>query len=343
VFTPITTARLTIRPFTPDDTAAFAARRSDPEVARYQNWTAPYPVETAEGIVTELVAMDGPEKGEWWMAIVADRTSGQVFGDLAFHLSEDGNTAEVGYSFAPEHWGHGYAVEALDALIDHAFDTLGVTRIFGMLHPDNPASAMVMERCGFVFEGHTRSSFWLDGEVSDDWIYGLLREDRQKWRDRPRHQPDVVELVPITHENERDVHRLRTHKTQEEFVATVANSYVDYLFPYDAENDIHLVPWMRAIKADGEYVGFVMLALISEENPEPYLWRLLIDRHHQRRGISSRVLAMIEDECRAMGGTSVLTSWVEGKGSPAPFYMKHGFVPTGNIVDDETEARKTLD
>ena len=46
-----------------------------------------------------------------------------------------------------------------------------------MLHPDNPASAMVMERNGFLFEGHTRSSFWLGGEVSDDWIYGLLQPD----------------------------------------------------------------------------------------------------------------------------------------------------------------------
>jgi diamine N-acetyltransferase len=103
-----------------------------------------------------------------------------------------------------------------------------------------------------------------------------------------------------------------------------------------------LVPWMRGVKADGDYVGFVMIAEISETNPEPYLWRLLIDRYHQRRGIASRVLEMLVEECKEMGATTLLTSWGEGKGSPRPFYLKHGFVPTGEIVDDETEARLTF-
>jgi hypothetical protein len=43
-----------------------------------------------------------------------------------------------------------------------------------------------------------------------------------------------------------------------------------------------------------------------------------------------------------MGDRTLLTSWVEGKGSPRPFYIRHGFVPTGKILDEETEARKQL-
>lgn len=343
MFQPLATARLLIRPFTNDDTEGLIERRNQPEVAKYQNWSVPFSAEKAHEIVDDLVQMQGPRNGEWWMAVVCGEESGEVYGDLAVHLSDDGNTAEIGYTFSHEHWGKGYAVESLHALIAYLFDDRGVTRIFGMLHPDNPPSAMVMERCGFVFEGHTRKSFWLDGEVSDDWIYGLLKEDWDMWINRPQQEPKIVELKPITFENERDIHRLKTHKTQEEFVATVANSYVDYLFPYDPDRKIPLVPWMRAIAADDDYVGFVMLALISEGNPEPYLWRLLIDRFHQRRGIASRVMALIEDECRAMGASSIMTSWVPGKGSPEPFYLNHGYVPTGNVVDDEIEARKLLD
>ena len=89
-------------------------------------------------------------------------------------------------------------------------------------------------------------------------------------------------------------------------------------------------------------VGFVMLALRTEHHPEPYLWRLLIDRMHQRRGIGGRVLDLVEDEFRAMGNTTLLVSWSEGKGSPRPFYVKHGFEPTGRVIDEETEARKPL-
>jgi diamine N-acetyltransferase len=85
-----------------------------------------------------------------------------------------------------------------------------------------------------------------------------------------------------------------------------------------------------------------MLALRTDHHPEPFLWRLLIDRRHQRRGIGGRVLDLIADECRSMGDPTLVTSWGEGKGSPRPFYVRHGFEPTGRQFDDETEARRQL-
>ncbi len=341
VFTPIRTERLLIRPFRPDDAAGLAARRNDPEVAKYQNWEVPFTLEQAEALVAELVAMDGPAIDEWWMAVVEDGATGVVLGDLALHLTWQGRTAEVGYTFDAAHWGSGYAVESVTALVEYLFEELGVTRAFGMLHPDNPASAMVLERTGFLYEGHLKSSFWVGDEVSDDWIYGLTRPDWEAWRDRPRHPPGEIRLIEVTVENESAVYKLRTHKTQEAFVAPMKWSYADALFP-EVVNGAPLVPWMRAVEADGELVGFVMLALITEHHPEPYLWRLLIDRLHQRRGIGRRVLDMIGEVCLEMGATTLVTSWGEGKGSPREFYLRNGFVPTGNIVDDETEAHKQL-
>ena len=341
MFIPIRTDRLLIRPFVADDAAGLAARRNDPEVARLQNWELPYPLERAEKLVSELVAMEGPTNDEWWMAVVADGETGGVLGDLALHLTWQGRSAEVGYTLAREHWGKGYATESLEALIEYLLDGLGVTRVFGMLHPDNVASAMVLERCGLLFEGHTRSSFWLGDEVSDDWIYGMIRPDWETWRDRPRHPPETVGLTEVTPENERNVSKLSTHKTQEAFVAPMCWSFADALFP-EVVDGAPVVPWMRAVVADGQIVGFVMLALRTEHHPEPYLWRLLIDRLHQRRGIGGRVLELVAEECRGMGDGTLLTSWEEGRGSPRPFYLRHGFEPTGKIVGEETEARKQL-
>jgi len=337
----MTTKRLRIRSFTDDDADDFHARRNAPEVARYQNWVAPYPREDADQIVAGAAAMDGPELGEWWMAIVEDRHTGEVYGDLALHLSDDGHSAEVGYTFDSRHWGNGYAVESLDGLLAYLFNELDVTRVFGMLHPDNPASAIVLERTGFRFEGHTRGSFWLDDEVSDDWIYGMVREDWEVWRDRKRTPPDEVRLVEISVENIDQVAALETHKTQERFVARMDQSFADVLFP-EIVDGAPVAPWMRAIEADGELVGFVMLALRTEHHPEPTLWRFLIDRMHQRRGIGGRALELVEAACLAMGDSTLVTSWGEGRGSPRRFYEARGFVATGRIVADETEARKVL-
>ncbi len=341
MFQPLRTERLLIRPFQTEDIAAFVARRNDPEVAKYQDWALPFTQEQAEQIVGELVAMEGPEKGEWWMAIVADATTAQVLGDLAFHLNDNGKTVEVGYTFDREHWGNGYAVESLTALVEYAFEELDVTRVFGMLHPDNPASAVLLERVGLLYEGRTKLSYWLGEENSDDLIYGMIRSDWESWRDRPRQVPKEVRLIEVTSENEEEVLALKTHKSQEQFVAPMLWSFVDASRP-EVVDGAPVVPWMRAMEADGEIVGFTMLALTTEHHPEPYLWRLLVDRRHQRRGIGGMAMDLVEEECRQMGDKALLTSWVDGKGSPAPFYRARGFEETGRIVDGEIEGRKSL-
>lgn len=341
VFHPIRTARLEIRPFVESDIPALHARRNDPEVAKWQTWTLPYSAEKAQELVASLLDMDGPATDEWWMAAVTRIEDETVVGDLALHLTWDSRCAEIGYTLAREHWGRGYALEAVAALTEYLFETVGVTRIAGTLHPENLASAMVLERSGFVFEGHTRLSYWVGDENSDDWIYGMTRADWDAWRTRPSQPPTDVRLVDIGLHNEGAVSRLRTHKTQERFVAPVLASYEDALFP-EAVDGAPVVPWMRAIEADGIPVGFVMLALTTAHHPEPYLWRLLIDRMHQRRGIGRRALDLVEDQCRRTGDASLLTSWVPGRGSPEPFYLRRGFVPTGRIVDDEIEARTQL-
>ena len=342
MFTPIRTKRLLLRPFQKDDIEEYFRRRSDPEVARYQDWELPYPRDRAQRVVEHQMELEGPKDGEWWMAVVCEPDSGEVFGDVGAELSWQGRTAEVGYTFAKEHWGQGYAAEAVEALVQYLFEEVGVTRVCGMLHPDNPASAMVLERTGLLFEGHTRSSFWVGDELSDDWIYGMTRSDWETWRDRPRDPPQEVQLVEITPDNVSEVTDLKIHRTQERFVAPMLRSFADALIP-EVVNGAQVVPWMRAVSADDEIVGFVMLALSTDHHPEPFLWRLLIDRLHQRRGIGGRVLDLIVEECRQMGDQTLLTSWGEGKGSPRAFYLAHGFEPTGDQVDGETEGRRRLD
>lgn len=341
-FEPIRTERLLLRHMGPDDAESLATRRSDHDVARYQAWSTPFTVERATAMVAELVEMEGPTSDKWWMAAVERSDIGEVIGELVVHLSWEGRCAEIGYSFDPAHWGNGFAVEAASALVAHLFDHPEITRVFGMLHPDNTPSAQVLERVGMLHEGHTRNSFWLDDENSDDWIYGMTPEDHLAWIGRPSHAPETVTLVPVDQSNEAAVFKLRTHWTQRDFVAPMEWSFTDALFP-ETVDGAPLEPWMRAVHADGDLVAFVMLAMITDAHPEPYLWRLLVDRLHQRRGIGRRILDLVVDQCRHWGAETLLTSWVPDRGTPGPFYLAYGFEPTGNIVDDEVEARLTFD
>jgi diamine N-acetyltransferase len=119
-------------------------------------------------------------------------------------------------------------------------------------------------------------------------------------------------------------------------------SLAEALIP-PVENGAVEIPWYRAVAADGEIVGFVMVARSQPAPlPDPYLWRLLVDRMHQRRGIGGRVLDMVVEQCRQWGDTALLVSWVPGPGSPEPMYLASGFVPTGVVEDGEIEARLDL-
>ncbi len=342
-FKPIRTERLILRaPEIGDAEAAFQRRRL-PEVARYQDWELPYTREQAEERTATAAAMPGPVDGEGWNLTVVDAANpGLILGDLYVGIKWGGRSAEIGYTFHPDHWGNGYATEAAQAIVRYLFEDFGVSRVEASLHPDNPPSARVLEVCGMTFEGLTRQSFWVGDECSDGMFYGMTRADWDIWRNRPRHRPQSVELVPVTAENSRVVGQLATHKSQERFVSPMAANFRDALCSEVYEGVLQ-VPWYRAIQADGEIVGFLMSAEAIDEGHNPYLWRLLIDRMHQRRGIGSAALDLFEQRCRDQGATAVEVSWAEGPGSSAPMYKARGYEPTGEIVDGEIYAVKPLD
>lgn len=140
-----------------------------------------------------------------------------------------------------------------------------------------------------------------------------------------------VELREITDDNRKAVRALRVRRDQKRFVASVAESLEDAAAEPEAR------PWARAVYLDDEPVGFVMLSWNApDRQPDEryFLWRLLVDRRHQGRGIGREVLTTIADLVRAEGGDVLLTSYEPGPGDPGPFYRRSGFEPTGEIDSD---------
>lgn len=331
---PIHTERLVIRMMRPSDAEVLVAYRNDPEVARYQAWDLPYSAAIASAMLDDQAHLDDIPLSEWvQLAIERD---GVVIGDLAVCLIADGHVAQIGYTVAADQQGRGCATEAVGGLVDALFTSTAVHRVVANLDPTNTPSLRVLERVGFIFEGLARSAELLRDGWVDDLSYRLLREDRAAWI---AERPDVkeVSLVELGPTAVGPFSRLAVHRSQEQFVAPMWASFRDALFP-EVIDGAPVVPWMRGIVADGEPVGFVMLAAVTPTHPHPYLWRLLIDRQHQRRGIGRATLRRLVDELRADGCTRLLTSWVEGPGGPAPFYQRLGFQPTGRVIDGEVEA-----
>ncbi len=342
-FEPIRTERLVLRQSQMSDAEAAYERRNLPEVAKYQDWELPNPMDRTLETLAKLEAMDGPVDGQGWsVTVVSVAEPTEILGDLYVGLEWGGRSAEIGFTFHPDHWGQGFATEAASAMIEYLFTDVGVSRVRATLHPDNVASARVLEACGLIYEGMTLQSFWVGDECSDDLLYGMSRTNWDMWRNRSRTSPDTVELVPLSYDNQEAVAGLRTHWSQRRFVATMGQNFEDALMALTLGAPA-VVPWYRAIEADGQIVGFLMATERTDSRPVPILKRLLIDRLHQRRGIGSAAMSLFEKHCRDEGASAVGVAWVEGPGSPAPMYRGRGYEPTGEQINGEIQAVKQLD
>ena len=179
------TARLRLRPWRDDDVALYRGIARDDEVMRYIGSGLRYRAKrVAAGVVGRVSDVESRRAvaarrrhwevcgfGEW---AVEERDSGLFVGQvgLVHHTNwhADPANVEVGWMLVRDAWGKGYATEAGAASVDHAFGSLGLERLVSIAVVGNHRSERVMERLGFLPEGHTR---WLGSDVV--W-YALERE-----------------------------------------------------------------------------------------------------------------------------------------------------------------------
>ena len=172
------TDRLLLRPFTSADADALYALHSDAHVLRYWDsppWSEP---ERAERFIAACrqLAEDGTGA-----RLAIDRASDSSFlGWCSLtRWNPDHRSAALGYCFGEAAWGHGYATEAARSVLQWAYDTLDLNRVQAETDTRNVASARVLEKLGFLREGTLREDCIVNGDVSDSWVYGLLR---RQWR-----------------------------------------------------------------------------------------------------------------------------------------------------------------
>ncbi len=80
-------------------------------------------------------------------------------------------TAEVGYWLGEEYWGRGLAAEALNGFAPWVFEEFKLARLWAAVFVNNPGSARVLEKAGFVREATFKNAAVKDGHVIDEWIY----------------------------------------------------------------------------------------------------------------------------------------------------------------------------
>src|SRR6476659_8869395 len=99
--------------------------------------------------------------------------NGEAVGGIGFSVQADVcyRSAEVGYWLGEEFWGRGIATQALLAVTEHAFSSYDLSRLYAHVFEWNLASARVLEKAGYVFEGRLIKSVTKDTKTIDQLLY----------------------------------------------------------------------------------------------------------------------------------------------------------------------------
>src|SRR5690242_4758611 len=180
---PITTERLRLRPLTVDDLEDVYAYSSLEEVCRY----IPYEPRTREDVRRFLedenkTRSDLEDEGQV-LAVAMELPGAGVIGDLVlFWRSREHRSGEIGWVQSPAYSGHGYATEAARALLDLAFDGLGLHRVVARVDARNDASARMCRRLGMRQEAHLVENEWFKGEWSSELDFAILDREWERLR-----------------------------------------------------------------------------------------------------------------------------------------------------------------
>ena len=149
------------------------AAADDPRVAANLRDAFPSPYTQADADEWIMLASSGP--AIWSLAITrADTVIGGVGAIPGADVYQ--YDAEIGYWLGVDHWGQGFATEAVRAYRDHLFRATPMQRLHARVFAGNGASSRVLVKAGFTLEGVARRAVFKRGRFLDVEIYACLRD-----------------------------------------------------------------------------------------------------------------------------------------------------------------------
>jgi len=177
----IETERLILRCFEiPDTDAMHRNLTSDPDVARFMCYNVCESIEDTKNHINQWLEYFHklPDNSSWYIFSIDLKTDGELIGTIDFHENNcEARVAEIGYQLGKAWWGHGYATEALRAVIDYCFKEVGLNRLWADHNALNIASGKVLIKAGMLYEGTARQCYMRKGHLVDKVSYAILKED----------------------------------------------------------------------------------------------------------------------------------------------------------------------
>ncbi len=169
------TSRLRLREFNPGDLASLTHMHRDPRVRALL--VDDYPLHDTDSALAFIAALGRIYRshegfGIWHSECLVD---GRWWPCGWFNLlpldeadCNDTSEAEIGCRLLPQHWGTGLALDGGQLLLAHAFESLALSRVLGLCHPNNRSVKLTLLTLGFQpraerdYAGQRASQFVMD-------------------------------------------------------------------------------------------------------------------------------------------------------------------------------------
>jgi RimJ/RimL family protein N-acetyltransferase len=166
--------KIYLRPVEREDAPRLEAYFNDPEVTRNLAVYRPMNLAAEEEFVAAL------NRSEHELVLgIAVKQSDALVGTVGLHRIE-AKDRHAGFGIAigaKTEWGKGYGSEATRLVLEHAFSTLNLNRIWLHVYAENQRAIRVYEGIGFVREGVLRQHGYREGRYADTVVMGILRDD----------------------------------------------------------------------------------------------------------------------------------------------------------------------
>ncbi len=148
------------------------------EVARFNTIGIPSDISQTADMLRPTLDDHKELRRTRFMWALRSKNSQEFIGEIGLNLSAPKQSrAEFHYSLLPEHWGNGYATEAVKRIIDFSFDELTLHRLSAGVATGNQASIRVLEKAGMTREGIGRAILPIRGKWYDNYSYSILEND----------------------------------------------------------------------------------------------------------------------------------------------------------------------
>lgn len=162
--------RVTLTTVNPDDYSFLQEQFNNPSIRHQAGVSLP---------LTKAAVADFVEKTEDTVQFLVCRDDTPLGHVVLTELDTQARTGELGWiAIRPDEQGNGYATEAVDLCIKHAFDDRNLHKVWAQIIEGNEASMRVLEKLRFQQEGVLRQQEYVDGEFVDVYRYGILSSER---------------------------------------------------------------------------------------------------------------------------------------------------------------------